>query len=35
MQAVCESGSEIQQIEKEFVNTDKKVLTNTVQCANM
>ena len=35
MQAVSKCGGEIQRIEKKFVNTDKKVLTNHVQCASI
>ena len=35
MQAVSKRGSEIQRIEKKFVNADKKVLTNPIQCASI
>ena len=33
MQAVCESGGEMKRIEKNFVKSGKKCLTNTVQSA--
>jgi len=35
MQAVRKRGGEKRQIEKKFVNTVKKVLTNPVQYANI